>query len=142
MPLRGWNRSRNHPNFIAIREIVKVAVYFRITMLCKQLSHPVIFLRISSVQFNHPVSHRHIEVESPQHGKLSTFYVQREEGGELAVLRTFNFDVPVRHWVIELDGRDPEKDDGVRKLLSQHGYSKVDSNLHNFSDRNEVWVIP
>merc|ERR1740120_682919 len=70
------------------------------------------------------------------------FFSLDVEGGELAVLRTFNFDVPVRHWVIELDGSDPEKDDGVRKLLSQHGYSKVDSNLHNFSDRNEVWVIP
>lgn len=61
------------------------------------------------------------------------------EGGELAVLQTFNFDVPVHHWLIEMDGRDIGKDQGVRELLTSHGY--VRSHIGNFSGRNEVWVM-
>lgn len=68
------------------------------------------------------------------------FFSLDVEGGELAVLQTFTFDVPVNSWVIEMDGHDPAKDEGVRQLLTERGY--VRSHITYFSDRNEVWVMP
>lgn len=47
------------------------------------------------------------------------------EGAELAVLETMDWDVPVCIWVIELDGKDKQKDQGVRDLLTSKGYRKA-----------------
>ena len=44
------------------------------------------------------------------------------EGAELAVLETMDWGVGVDHWVIELDARTPDKDQGVRDILKAHGF--------------------
>merc|ERR1719436_1920129 len=66
------------------------------------------------------------------------FFSLDVEGGELAVLQTFNFDVPVNRWVVEMDGRNPQKDEAVRQLLTKRGYAR--SHV-KFTDRDEVWVL-
>jgi FkbM family methyltransferase len=68
------------------------------------------------------------------------FFSLDVEGGELAVLQTYDFHVPVHCWVIEMDGTNPDKDEGVRQLLAQRGYVKY--HTRPFSDRNEFWVLP
>lgn len=68
------------------------------------------------------------------------FFSLDVEGGELQVLKTFDFKVPVNSWIIEMDGHDENKDEGVRRLLEEHGYIK--SRVQGFSKRNEVWVNP
>ena len=50
------------------------------------------------------------------------FFSLDVEGGELFVLQTMDWDIPVGVWLVELDGSDPAKDEGVRKLLNEHGY--------------------
>jgi len=67
------------------------------------------------------------------------FFSLDVEGGELAVLQTFSFEVPVHCWIVELDGSDPEKDEGVRKIFRERKYVKSSK---SFNSRNEVWVIP
>ena len=57
------------------------------------------------------------------------------EGGELVVLETFDFRIPVYVVCIELDGHNPEKDEKCRVLLKTNGFS--------FKKRisiNEYWV--
>ena len=44
------------------------------------------------------------------------------EGAELIVLQSFDWSIPVRVFVVELDGREPGKDDAVRRLLASKGY--------------------
>lgn len=68
------------------------------------------------------------------------FFSLDVEGGELAVLKTFNFDVPVHAFLVEMDGSDKQKDEDVRQLLKKNGYSR--SRKGAFNNRNEVWVIP
>lgn len=67
------------------------------------------------------------------------FFSLDVEGGELAVLKTFDFEVPVNVWVIEMDGGNKEKDEAVRQLLREHDYVK---STKNFAARNEIWVLP
>lgn len=57
------------------------------------------------------------------------------EGGELVVLETFDFRIPVYVVCIELDGHNAEKDEKCRTKLREHGFS--------FKKRisiNEFWV--
>jgi len=68
------------------------------------------------------------------------FFSLDVEGGELAVLQTFKFDVKVNVWLIEMDSHNLTKNEEVRKLLRKHGYAK--SKTGHFDHRNEVWVIP
>eukprot|EP00039_Didymoeca_costata_P002599 m.61374 g.61374 ORF g.61374 m.61374 type:complete len:525 (+) comp11403_c0_seq4:229-1803(+) len=75
------------------------------------------------------------------------------EGGELSVLKTFDFDVPVCVFVVELDFTDPQKDESVRELLRSKGFRKriIDNDLHCMSLEyrqkscqipNEYWENP
>lgn len=59
------------------------------------------------------------------------------EGGELAVLSTFTFEVPVNIFMVEMDHHNPQKNEGVREILRAHGYHKSNK---QFDKRNEVWV--
>ncbi|CAE8609815.1 unnamed protein product [Polarella glacialis] len=52
------------------------------------------------------------------------FFSLDVEGGELSVLETMDWDVPVCVWLVELDGTDPDKDQSVRQLMAQHGYAE------------------
>lgn len=71
------------------------------------------------------------------------------EGGELSVLKTFDFTIPVCIFVVELDNTDPVKDEGVRNILRANGFQKVlrDSIFHCYAIRgtndclilNEYW---
>lgn len=57
------------------------------------------------------------------------------EGGELVVLESMNWSIPIYLICIELDGNNQKKDDECRKLLIKNGFS--------FSHRvfiNEFWV--
>lgn len=65
------------------------------------------------------------------------FFSLDVEGGEFSVLHTFDFDVPVNVWIIEMDGLNPDKDEQVRQLLQAKGYVKSDK---AFEKKNEVWV--
>lgn len=44
------------------------------------------------------------------------------EGGELTVLKTFDWSVPIDMIVVEMDGSNPRKDESVRSVLREHGY--------------------
>ena len=44
------------------------------------------------------------------------------EGGELSVLRSMDWDIPVYVIVVELDGHNPTKDMTCRKILVQHNF--------------------
>ena len=44
------------------------------------------------------------------------------EGGELTVLETFDWSVPINIIVVEMDGSNPSKDENVRNILRNHGY--------------------
>ncbi|KAI2513141.1 methyltransferase [Fragilaria crotonensis] len=52
---------------------------------------------------------------------VDLFFLDVEEG-ELTVLETFDWSVPVDIFVIEMDGNNPQKDEAVRQLLFGHGY--------------------
>ena len=54
------------------------------------------------------------------------FFILDVEGGELSVLETFDWSIPVCVWIVELDGENPDKDAAVRALFKQQGY--VESN--------------
>lgn len=69
------------------------------------------------------------------------FFSLDVEGGELSVMQTFNFDVLVHVFIIELDGRNPEKDESVRQLLQKQGFVKSDKKFRS-SWANEIWVHP
>lgn len=57
------------------------------------------------------------------------------EGGELIVLKTMNFNIPVYVIVIELDGYNSEKDEACRTILKEEGFSF----FKRFTN-NEFWV--
>jgi len=65
------------------------------------------------------------------------FFSLDVEGAELAVLETNNWKVPVRLFLVEMDGRNKEKDEAVRELLRRRGYVK--SNV--FVPRSEVFIL-
>ena len=44
------------------------------------------------------------------------------EGGELTVLDTFDWSIPIDMFIVELDGTNEQKDDSVRTTLRAHGY--------------------
>jgi len=50
------------------------------------------------------------------------FFSLDVEGAELKVLQTFDFNISVGIWLVELDGSNPHKDQAVRNLLRWHGY--------------------
>jgi hypothetical protein len=50
------------------------------------------------------------------------FFSLDVEGGEALVLQTFDWRVPVKLWLVELDGNDPRRNDVVREMLAAHGY--------------------
>lgn len=52
---------------------------------------------------------------------VDLFYLD-VEGGELTVLETFDWSVPIDMFVIEMDGTNVQKDEAVRQLLRSHGY--------------------
>jgi len=68
------------------------------------------------------------------------FFSLDVEGGEFAVLSTFDFSVPVHVWVVEMDGTNPSKDESVRQLLMKHGYTQSKKDFAG--KNNEVWVMP
>ena len=51
------------------------------------------------------------------------------EGAELQVLATMDWSIPVRVWMIELDGTNKTKDAAVRALLWANGYCRAPSDL-------------
>lgn len=57
------------------------------------------------------------------------------EGGELEVLKSFDWSIPVYIVLVELDGRNKEKDESCRQILSQQGLV-FDMTIGN----NEVWI--
>lgn len=62
-------------------------------------------------------------------------FVLDVEGAELEVLSTLRLDeIPVHFFLIELDGKAPEKDSRVRCILREHNYEPVGR-----LDLNEVW---
>eukprot|EP00746_Dinoflagellata_sp_MGD_P114486 gnl/MRDRNA2_/MRDRNA2_509335_c0_seq1.p1 gnl/MRDRNA2_/MRDRNA2_509335_c0~~gnl/MRDRNA2_/MRDRNA2_509335_c0_seq1.p1 ORF type:complete len:201 (+),score=39.14 gnl/MRDRNA2_/MRDRNA2_509335_c0_seq1:22-603(+) len=54
--------------------------------------------------------------------KYIDFFSLDVEGGELQVLQTMDWSIPVRVWVVELDGTNPKKDQAVKDLLFSKGY--------------------
>lgn len=52
---------------------------------------------------------------------VDLFYLD-VEGGELTVLETFDWSVPIDIFVVEMDSSNPQKDEAVRQLLFAHGY--------------------
>lgn len=52
------------------------------------------------------------------------FFSLDVEGGELAVLQTNDWKVPVHLFLVEMDGHNETKDEAVRQLLYSHGYVK------------------
>jgi FkbM family methyltransferase len=65
------------------------------------------------------------------------FFSLDVEGGELKVLETMDWSVPVKVWCIEFDGTDPSKEQSIRELMSKNGYV-VGEFTH--SERNEWFV--
>lgn len=62
-------------------------------------------------------------------------FVLDVEGAELEVLRTLRLnEIPVHFFLIELDGKAPEKDSMVRCILRQNNYEPVGR-----LDLNEIW---
>jgi len=64
------------------------------------------------------------------------------EGAELVLLKTFNWDILVHIWIIELDGHNPIKDNEVRNLLYAHGYVKSTIDAKSGGLMNEVFELP
>ena len=60
------------------------------------------------------------------------------QGAELGVMQTLPLeDIPVRYFLIELDGTGPEKDAAVRCILRKHNYRPIGR-----LDLNELWEHP
>lgn len=57
------------------------------------------------------------------------------EGGELVVLETFDFSIPVYVIIIELDNHNPEKDEKCREILRENGFI-----LDKRITINEYWI--
>lgn len=57
------------------------------------------------------------------------------EGGELEVLKTFDWNIPVYIVLIEVAKHDIEKDEACREILRQNGF-----NLDSEIGCNEVWI--
>jgi Methyltransferase FkbM domain len=66
-------------------------------------------VQLSDVLKNNGISH------------VDIFYLD-VEGGELSVLNTFDWSIPIDMINVELDGTNEEKDESVRTLLRAHGY--------------------
>ena len=66
-------------------------------------------VQLSDVLKNNGISH------------VDIFYLD-VEGGELSVLNTFDWSIPIDMINVELDGTNEEKDELVRTLLLAHGY--------------------
>jgi FkbM family methyltransferase len=64
------------------------------------------------------------------------------EGGELTVLETFDWSVPIDIFVIEMDSNNPQKDEAVRQLLFAHGYVTPFSLLGDYiqATQSDVFV--
>lgn len=58
------------------------------------------------------------------------------EGGELEVLKTFNWKIPVYIVLIEISKHDEKKDENCREILRQNGFELVTDEL----GCNEVWI--
>jgi FkbM family methyltransferase len=65
------------------------------------------------------------------------FFSLDVEGGELKVLETMDWSVPVKVWCIEFDGSDPSKEQSIRDLMSEKGYVVPE---FTYSKRNEWFV--
>ena len=61
------------------------------------------------------------------------------EGGELQVLETFDWNIPVYIVLIEMARYYPEKDENCRKILRSKGF-ELDTSLSINSGCEEVWV--
>ena len=59
------------------------------------------------------------------------------EGGELMVMETMNWNIPVYLVLIELDNHNPDKDEKCREILRQNGFK-----FYNKMCINEFWVNP
>ncbi|KAL1500387.1 hypothetical protein AB1Y20_013044 [Prymnesium parvum] len=55
--------------------------------------------------------------------KAIDFFSLDVEGAELLVLETFDWSIPVKLWLIELDGNDLQRNDVIREMLASHGYA-------------------
>ena len=67
------------------------------------------------------------------------FFSLDTEGGELSVLETMDWGIPIRVLLVELDASNTTKDESVRKLLRSHGYVQ-DGPRMGFRKCNEIWV--
>jgi len=73
--------------------------------------------------------------------KRVDFFSVDVEGAEYEVLATYPFDsVPVYAILIELNGREGDKDEQCRQLLREQGFIYLEKFGHG--DFNEVWVNP
>ena len=59
------------------------------------------------------------------------------EGGELMVMETMNWNIPVYIVLIELDNHNPDKDKKCREILKSNGFI-----FHNKMFINEFWINP
>lgn len=69
------------------------------------------------------------------------FFSLDTEGSELSVLQTMDWSVPTKVFLVELDGQNKAKDDGVRELLRSRGYRQHGERM-GFRKWNELWVDP
>lgn len=60
------------------------------------------------------------------------------EGSEFAVLQTFNWRIPVRSWIIEMDGSNRTREDDIRRLLATRGYAPHQQRLGRGA--NQIFV--
>ena len=78
--------------------------------------------------------------------KAVDFFSLDVEGGELMVLETMDWSIPVHVWVIELDASNLSKDAAVRSLLTRQGYERSTFDIRRWCPLggdctvNEVWV--
>lgn len=75
--------------------------------------------------------------------KAIDLFVLDVEGSELKVLETFDFSIPVKVFLIEMDGKNKEKDQNVRDLLTQHGYHMPEDgwNIRDECVRHGKWGL-
>ena len=66
------------------------------------------------------------------------FFSLDTEGGELGVLQTMNWSVPIGVLCVELDGQNVAKDQAVRNLLLSKGYRQHGQRM-GFRKWNEIW---
>ena len=67
------------------------------------------------------------------------FFSLDTEGGELSVLETMDWSIPIRVLLVELDASNTTKDESVRRLLRSQGY-RQDGPRMGFRKCNEIWV--